>query len=58
MLPLYIIEEILKRKQEKESSEEVFIERPEFDEPVKRCPNQLDDKNTQERGVVIIDFTI
>ncbi len=58
MFPAYIIEEILKRERDTRYREEVYIERPELDEPLIRIPNDSDDISREDRGVAIIDYTI
>lgn len=59
MLPAYIIEELVKRrKREKQSSEELFIECPKVDDSVPMEPDQPDGEGVIERGITIIDFTI
>ena len=59
MLPSYIIEKIIKREREKEQLEELNIECPEpaasddyFDDDL------MDEETTEDRGIVILDFTI
>jgi hypothetical protein len=59
MLPAYIIEELLKRrKREKLSSEELFIECPKVEgfEPAKS--EKSDGEEVSDRGIAIIDFSI
>lgn len=60
MLPAYIIEELLRIRREKSSLPEVFIELPNLDDQVDHYPgkNKKDDSEDENRGVVIIDFTI
>ena len=57
MLPAYIIDDLLKRDREKRQSDEVFIECPEQFDPTEPTPPSESDE-PEERGVVIIDFTI
>ena len=57
MLPAHIIEEILRRKREKERSDELFVDPP-LPEPVPDdVPGDVDDEH-DDRGVTIIDFTV
>jgi hypothetical protein len=58
MLPVYIIEDILKREKEAETSQEVFIECPLVVEPPDLNERNKDEEPSQERGIAIIDFTI
>ena len=59
MLPVYIIEE-LEKERTKEPQEQVYIERPEIDDPQRHRQQQQDNGKSDEkrRGVVIIDYTI
>ena len=58
MLPAYIIEDVLKREREQNSSDELLIECPEIIEPSENNrPTPTEDKKP-ERGVAIIDFTL
>ena len=58
MLPVYIIEELEKIGNE-EPGEQIYIERPDSDDPMYRQPNPDSGKpDEQRRGVVIIDYTI
>ena len=60
MLPAYIIEELLKRrKREKLSSEELFIECPKLDDSEPAQSNEPDgEEGVSDRGIAIIDFSI
>ena len=58
MLPVYIIDEILKREWERDSFVEIYIERPEMEESWTRLPDEKSEEKSEERGVVIIDYTV
>ena len=58
MLPVYIIEDLLKRNREKNSSDELFIECPEIIEPSENNVPTPADQEKPERGIAIIDFTL
>jgi hypothetical protein len=58
MLPVYIIEEVLKREREQNSSDELFIECPEIIEPSENYRPTPSDEEKPERGVAIIDYTL
>ena len=58
MLPAYIIEEVLRRYRESDSSDELFIECPETVEPSETGVPAPTDEEKPDRGVAIIDFTI
>jgi len=56
MLPAHIIEEILKRKRDKERSSELFVDPPAPAPTPDDAPD--DDDESGDRGVAIIDFTV
>ena len=58
MLPVYIIEDVLKRDREQTSSDELLIECPEIIEPAENGHPSPQDEEKPDRGVTIIDFTI
>ena len=58
MLPAYIIDEVLKRDREQDSSDEIFIECPEIIDPSENGRPAPNDDEKPDRGVAIIDFTI
>ena len=58
MLPVYIIEDVLKRDREQTSTDELFIECPEIIDPSENGLPTPADEEEPDRGVTIIDFTI
>jgi hypothetical protein len=58
MLPAYIIEDLLKRDREQNSSDELCIECPEIIEPSENNRPTPAEEEKPERGVAIIDFTL
>ena len=58
MLPNYIIDEIKRREKEKDLSEELFIDCPLPERRDDRAPNTADDEASNDRGVVILDFSL
>ena len=58
MLLNYIIDEIRKREKEKELSHELFIECPVPERWDDRTPHEEGEETSNERGVVIVDFSI
>ena len=58
MLPAYIIEDVLKRDREQNSSDELYIECPEIIDPSDNGLPTPTDEEKPDRGVTIIDFTI
>ena len=56
MLPAYIIDDLLERDREQNSTDELFIECPEIIEPSENSHPAPEEK--QERGIAIIDFTL
>ena len=58
MLPAHIIEEILRRKRDKERSDELFVDPPSPEPIPDDAPGEVDDDEQDDRGVAIIDFTV
>ena len=58
MLPVYIIEDVLKRDRGQTSSDELLIECPEIVDPSENGRPAPTDEEEPDRGVAIIDFTI
>lgn len=58
MLPAHIIEEILRRKRNKERSDELFVDPPSPEPIPDDVPGGGVDDEPDDRGVAIIDFTV
>ena len=58
MLPAYIIDKIIKGEREKEPLEELIIECPEPNASDDRDDDLVDEETVEDRGIVILDFTI